>query len=68
MEDQEWRALGVKQSAGWIHYLIHAPEPHILLFRREKDYQLKYPNGVPPAQHQEGVSGSNAQKLGGMAG
>ena len=64
MDDQEWRNLGVKQSAGWIHYLIHAPEPHILLFRREKDYQLKYPNGAaPPAQQS-----SNAHKLGGMAG
>ena len=24
------------------HYLIHKPEPHVLLFRREKDYQTKY--------------------------
>ncbi|ORY05090.1 CKS-domain-containing protein [Basidiobolus meristosporus CBS 931.73] len=45
MSEAEWRGLGVVQSLGWEHYLIHAPEPHILLFKREKDYQLKYPNG-----------------------
>ncbi|KAJ3017039.1 hypothetical protein HKX48_003754 [Thoreauomyces humboldtii] len=49
MSDQEWRSLGVMQSPGWEHYMRHAPEPHILLFRREKDYQIKYPNAVPPA-------------------
>ncbi|KAF0555601.1 CKS-domain-containing protein [Gigaspora margarita] len=42
MPEDEWRSLGVKQSPGWEHYMIHAPEPHILLFKREKDYQLKY--------------------------
>ncbi|KAL5481244.1 hypothetical protein EMCRGX_G021374 [Ephydatia muelleri] len=34
MAENEWRALGVQQSQGWIHYMIHGPEPHILLFRR----------------------------------
>eukprot|EP01083_Nonionella_stella_P075085 203909_1 len=34
MEEQEWRAIGVTQSRGWMHYMIHHPEPHILLFRR----------------------------------
>ncbi|KAI8823339.1 regulatory subunit of cyclin-dependent kinase [Fimicolochytrium jonesii] len=47
MPDAEWRSYGVQQSAGWEHYMIHGPEPHILLFRREKDYQIKYPNGKP---------------------
>ncbi|KAI8902783.1 regulatory subunit of cyclin-dependent kinase, partial [Globomyces pollinis-pini] len=46
MSEQEWRGYGVKQSPGWIHYMIHNPEPHILMFRREKDYQVKYPNGM----------------------
>lgn len=23
-----------EQSQGWVHYMIHEPEPHILLFRR----------------------------------
>ena len=29
----EWRQLGVQQSRGWVHYAIHRPEPHIMLFR-----------------------------------
>ncbi|KDE02966.1 cyclin-dependent kinase regulatory subunit [Microbotryum lychnidis-dioicae p1A1 Lamole] len=43
-EEDEWRGLGIRQSPGWEHYMRHAPEPHILLFKREKDYQIKYPN------------------------
>ena len=34
MSEQEWRGIGVTQSRGWMHYMIHCPEPHILLFRR----------------------------------
>mmetsp|Transcript_40946 Transcript_40946/g.94261 ORF Transcript_40946/g.94261 Transcript_40946/m.94261 type:complete len:102 (-) Transcript_40946:316-621(-) len=34
LEEDEWRSLGVTQSRGWVHYEIHKPEPHILLFRR----------------------------------
>uniref|UniRef100_D1FQ33 Cyclin-dependent kinases regulatory subunit n=1 Tax=Simulium nigrimanum TaxID=683695 RepID=D1FQ33_SIMNI len=36
MTETEWRNLGVQQSPGWIHYMIHAPEQHILLFRRPR--------------------------------
>ena len=25
--------MGVQQSRGWMHYAIHQPEPHIMLFR-----------------------------------
>jgi cyclin-dependent kinase regulatory subunit CKS1 len=34
LEEHEWRGLGVVQSEGWVHYAIHKPEPHILLFKR----------------------------------
>ena len=34
LNENEWRSLGVQQSRGWVHYDIHRPEPHILLFRR----------------------------------
>jgi len=34
LSEQEWRSLGVQQSRGWVHYEIHRPEPHILLFKR----------------------------------
>ncbi|KAK9460549.1 regulatory subunit of cyclin-dependent kinase [Lipomyces oligophaga] len=35
--EDEWRGLGITQSLGWEHYETHAPEPHILLFKRSKD-------------------------------
>lgn len=34
MSEAEWRSIGVQMTPGWIHYMIHEPEPHILLFRR----------------------------------
>ena len=34
LAEAEWRGIGVQQSRGWVHYEIHKPEPHILLFRR----------------------------------
>ncbi|CAB3406010.1 unnamed protein product [Caenorhabditis bovis] len=34
MSETEWRSLGIQQSPGWIHYMIHGPERHVLLFRR----------------------------------
>lgn len=36
MTETEWRNLGVQQSPGWVHYMIHNPEPHVLLFRRPR--------------------------------
>ncbi|KAK9836991.1 hypothetical protein WJX81_004967 [Elliptochloris bilobata] len=39
LSETEWRAIGVQQSRGWVHYAIHRPEPHIMLFRRPKNYQ-----------------------------
>ncbi|KAF8643874.1 hypothetical protein AX16_008890 [Volvariella volvacea WC 439] len=43
LSEAEWRGIGITQSLGWEHYEVHAPEPHVLLFRRPKNY-------VPPAQ------------------
>nr|CDS28403.1 cyclin dependent kinases regulatory subunit [Hymenolepis microstoma] len=36
MTEKEWRAIGIQQSLGWVHYAIHNPEPHIILFRRPR--------------------------------
>ncbi|XP_064475296.1 cyclin-dependent kinases regulatory subunit-like [Ornithodoros turicata] len=47
MSETEWRGIGVQQSQGWIHYMIHEPEPHILLFRRPLQ------GGQPPSQEQQ---------------
>ncbi|KAJ8087981.1 hypothetical protein PM082_013532 [Marasmius tenuissimus] len=38
LAEKEWRAIGIQQSLGWEHYEIHVPEPHVLLFRRAKDF------------------------------
>ncbi|KAF7791332.1 hypothetical protein EIP86_002346 [Pleurotus ostreatoroseus] len=38
LEEKEWRGIGITQSLGWEHYEVHAPEPHVLLFRRPKNF------------------------------
>lgn len=38
--EEEWRGLGITQSLGWVHYETHAPEPHILLFKRPLAFDL----------------------------
>jgi len=48
MTETEWRTLGVSQSHGWEHYMVHEPEPHILLFKREKNYKTLYGNNPRP--------------------
>merc|ERR1711935_640334 len=30
LTETEWRNLGVQQSRGWVHYLIHQPELNVL--------------------------------------
>ncbi|TFL07326.1 cyclin-dependent kinase regulatory subunit [Pterulicium gracile] len=45
LSENEWRGIGITQSLGWEHYEVHAPEPHVLLFRRSKTF-------VPPSQTQ----------------
>lgn len=40
MTETEWRNIGVCQSHGWIHYMVHEPEPHILLFRRVRQQSV----------------------------
>jgi cyclin-dependent kinase regulatory subunit CKS1 len=41
MTEQEIAALGVTQSTGWTHYMIHKPEPCVLCFRRALDEPKK---------------------------
>ncbi|KAI3623204.1 hypothetical protein CBS9595_000127 [Malassezia furfur] len=67
LSDAEWRGIGITQSLGWEHYEVHAPEPHILLFRREKDYQEKYgPHGKPSdAAKIKAASAAQQQNMGG---
>lgn len=41
LSEAEWRAIGVQQSRGWVHYAIHRPEPHIMLFRRPLNFNAQ---------------------------
>jgi len=43
LSETEWRGIGITQSLGWQHYEVHAPEPHVLLFRRPKDFNPAQP-------------------------
>ncbi|KAH7542110.1 cyclin-dependent kinases regulatory subunit 1 [Ziziphus jujuba] len=49
LSENEWRAIGVQQSRGWVHYAIHRPEPHIMLFRRPLNYQQQQENQAQQA-------------------
>ncbi|KAF9330310.1 hypothetical protein BG006_006728 [Podila minutissima] len=35
LSEPQWRAIGLQMSHGWEHYMQHAPEPHIMPFRRD---------------------------------
>lgn len=48
----EWRSIGVQQSRGWVHYAIHRPEPHIMLFRRPLNYGQQAPAAATQQQAQ----------------
>ncbi|RRT35076.1 hypothetical protein B296_00050175 [Ensete ventricosum] len=50
VHQNEWRAIGVQQSRGWVHYAIHRPEPHIMLFRRPLNYQQQQVNHAAAVQ------------------
>ena len=56
MSETEWRALGVQQSRGWVHYAIHRPEPHILLYRRPKGYGTSQQVNVPQVTGGQGAA------------
>lgn len=32
MSEAEWRGIGVQQSQGWEHYMIHKPGQHLYLY------------------------------------
>ena len=47
LSEDEWRHIGIVQSLGWEHYLIHGPEPHIFLFRRVLEEEEEEEEEVP---------------------
>lgn len=59
LTEDEWRGLGVTQSLGWEHYECHAPEPHILLFKRPLNYDAKLRAQAAAAQAQATAAQAN---------
>ncbi|KAI0273476.1 regulatory subunit of cyclin-dependent kinase [Gloeopeniophorella convolvens] len=65
LSEPEWRGIGITQSLGWEHYEVHAPEPHVLLFRRSKAFdsqaaQAAMFNDVQPQP--KGATAKNGRK------
>eukprot|EP00210_Caulerpa_lentillifera_P009639 g9195.t1 len=54
MKESEWRGLGICQSPGWMHYDIHPPERHILLFKRPRGFET-----LPRTEQQKWTSQVN---------
>ena len=59
LTEDEWRGLGVTQSLGWEHYECHAPEPHILLFKRPLNYDAELRAQAAAAQAQATAAQAN---------
>lgn len=54
MSEAEWRKLGVQQSRGWVHYMVHKPgEGMYLIMQSYKPFGYMYINpvtGFPSSQ------------------
>ena len=43
MSEAEWRKLGVQQSRGWVHYMVHKPgEGVCLIVQSYKPFSYMY--------------------------
>mmetsp|Transcript_3879 Transcript_3879/g.11244 ORF Transcript_3879/g.11244 Transcript_3879/m.11244 type:complete len:95 (-) Transcript_3879:2376-2660(-) len=56
LAEVEWRSYGIQQSRGWVHYAIHKPEPHIMLYRRPKNYGTDQQAPVPMQGMNNGIA------------
>jgi len=64
LSEAEWRGIGITQSLGWEHYEVHAPEPHVLLFRRAKNFDSHHAAQQPQAHDGQLLSKAGATKNG----
>ncbi|KAN0133640.1 CKS domain containing protein [Lactarius tabidus] len=64
LSEAEWRGIGITQSLGWEHYEVHAPEPHVLLFRRAKNFDSHQAGQQPQAHDGQLQSKAGATKNG----
>lgn len=42
-------AVADNSFSGWVHFMIHRPEPHILIFRREREQPAPTAPAAAPA-------------------
>ncbi|KAI9334799.1 cyclin-dependent kinase regulatory subunit-domain-containing protein [Pilaira anomala] len=56
LSEAECLDLGITQSTGWMHYMVYAPEPYIMLFRREKFFLKKH--GLEHVRVREEIAGT----------
>ena len=42
MTEEEWRKLGVQQSRGWVHYMIHRPGINLYDMAKQKVFLTWY--------------------------
>lgn len=75
LHEEEWRSLGITQSLGWQHYEIHAPEPHILLFKYVPDgvwgrgeQFADYDSGAPRTTNHNGRNAAGNPECGHICG
>lgn len=63
LSEDEWRGLGVCQSLGWVHYMIHRPEPHILLFKRRLGTDPRTGKLINPPKTSKEAKATHKMKL-----
>jgi len=43
MSEAEWRKLGVQQSRGWVHYMVHQPGEGVCLITQAIHLHQEFP-------------------------
>ena len=61
LTEEQWRALGIQQSKGWVNYCRYEGEPHILLFRRPRGTN---PNtGIAPPEMAKKIEAFEKERI-----
>ena len=62
MSETEWRRLGVQQSQGWVHYMLHSPGQTYLCRLVVVEYSLSLSLSLSLNMHTLRASHSSIQK------
>ncbi|GJJ76733.1 cyclin-dependent kinase regulatory subunit CKS1 [Entomortierella parvispora] len=61
LSEEEWRGLGVQMSRGWDNWTYHAPEPHVLMFRRTVELSRQVHAEVKARQEKDDEEAAKAK-------